>query len=336
MKWLVLIAISAVSANAEFYAALGEFCGTADNGDAHQCQGGLSCYMHKCTAGGNLRGHAGHAAYDYGHAMSYAHHSVHYPSSYSHYSTVHYPASYVHHVHHVVHVVHSPAPAAPAIHTVQVPAPAVHHVYHTVQVPAPAVQHTYHVAHVEPAVHHTTYHTVQVPMQHSATYVSPTVAHYPANYPAAYPATAQAPVQTFDTSAWTSAKPSDFTMENQMCSSTTGLGANGKPCAPWLGCYVQTARTWPFFGHYAHSPAIGTAICKPKVVQVGQRCGAALTTYSNINVGRCPMYSHCVSDVTYTQGLLGAGTCFQSPWERLGDFFDPWHNYIHPWNNYVR
>eukprot|EP00913_Durusdinium_trenchii_P026783 g25123.t1 len=109
--------------------------------------------------------------------------------------------------------------------------------------------------------------------------------------------------QMADAANWKAANLLDYTMENGMCSSITGLGLDGKPCAPWLGCYMDSFNGCP----------TRTATCQAKIVAVGQRCGnARFGQHSYINVGRCRMYSRCVADTTEIPGMLGAGHCYQN------------------------
>lgn len=122
--------------------------------------------------------------------------------------------------------------------------------------------------------------------------------------------------QMADAANWKAANLLDYTMENGMCSSITGLGLDGKPCAPWLGCYMDSFNGCP----------TRTATCQAKIVAVGQRCGnARFGQHSYINVGRCRMYSRCVADTTEIPGMLGAGHCYQNMIHRLIDFFDPFN-----------
>lgn len=132
-------------------------------------------------------------------------------------------------------------------------------------------------------------------------------------------------------SAWASVKLEDYTAEGQPCSGITGLGAGQKPCAPWLACYKHTFSGSLFGraygGYYGHSQS---GHCKAKLVHLGQRCGRSESTHAEINMGRCPAWSHCQPDVGFVNQkggeLLGGGICIQTPIERVEDFLDPFHS----------
>eukprot|EP00435_Cladocopium_sp_Y103_P012882 s3743_g3.t1 len=132
-------------------------------------------------------------------------------------------------------------------------------------------------------------------------------------------------------SAWMSVKPEDYTAEGQPCSPINGLGAGQKPCAPWLACYKHIS-TGLFARAYGNYGAAQSAVCKPKMVHLGQRCGRSKSSHTYINVGRCPQWSHCQPDplrvdpIVGGPGLLGEGICTQTPIERLEDFVDPFHS----------
>lgn len=135
-------------------------------------------------------------------------------------------------------------------------------------------------------------------------------------------------------SAWTSVKLEDYTAEGQVCSGITGLGAGQKPCAPWLACYKHTS-SGSFFGraYGGYYGASQNGICKAKLVHLGQRCGRSKSTHAEINMGRCPAWSHCQPDAAFVGHaaggagqLLGEGVCTQTPIERLEDFVDPFHS----------
>ncbi|CAJ1389856.1 unnamed protein product [Effrenium voratum] len=108
---------------------------------------------------------------------------------------------------------------------------------------------------------------------------------------------------------WIGADPETYLPESAFCSGTTGLGAGEKPCAPWLKCYAQVAA----------DTKVASGKCLAAEVPLGNRCGQAPTKYSYINVGRCPVDSHCEADAVVNPGMLGRGFCQQTPLEWVED-----------------